>query len=54
MVKWLYNKYNRRGGQGCPAQGNGKLCYDLKTPRAKMSAYMESLRIKVGYVSLII
>ena len=42
----------RRSGHGCPAQGNGKVCEDLKTPRSKMSAYMQSLRIKVGYVSL--
>ena len=36
----------------CPANGNGKLCTEMKTPRAKMSAYMNSLKISVGYSSL--
>ena len=38
--------------QGCKAAGNGKLCEELKTPRTKMATYMESLRHKVGYISL--
>ena len=38
--------------QGCNAAGNGKLCFEMKTPRTKMSIYMESLRHKVGYISL--
>ena len=37
---------------GCKAGGSGKLCEEMKTPRIKMSTYMESLRHKVGYVSL--
>ena len=37
----------------CPATGNGKICKDeLNTPRAKMSAYMNSLKISKGYASL--
>ena len=36
----------------CPANGNGKLCTEMKTPRAKMSSYMNSLKISVGYSSL--
>jgi hypothetical protein len=42
----------RTGASGCPAQGNGKLCFEMKTPRAKMTQYMNSLKIKVGYSSL--
>ena len=29
-----------------------KLCSEMKTPRGKMSAYMNSLKISVGYSSL--
>ena len=36
----------------CPANGNGKLCSEMKTPRGKMSSYMNSLKISVGYSSL--
>ena len=36
----------------CPANGNGKLCTEMKTPRAKMSSYMNGLKISVGYSSL--
>ena len=40
-------------GPNCPAAGNGKLCKDeLKTPRAKMSVYMNSLKITKNYSSL--
>ena len=42
----------KKAYQGCQAGGNGKLCEDMKTPRTKMSTYMESLRHKVGYVSM--
>ena len=42
----------RAGNGGCPAGGNGKACNLLKTPRAKMAQYMQSLREKIGYVSL--
>ena len=42
----------KRTSTGCPAGGNGKLCDQMKTPRAKMFTYMQSLRAKVGYVSL--
>ena len=42
----------RTGPTGCPAQGNGKLCIEMKTPRAKMIQYMNSLKIKVGYSSM--
>ena len=37
----------------CPAAGPGKLCKEeLKTPRAKMSVYMNSLKITKNYSSL--
>ena len=40
-------------GPNCPAAGNGKLCKDeINTPRAKMSVYMNSLKISRGYSSL--
>ena len=40
-------------GPNCPAAGNGKLCKDeFKTPRAKMSVYMNSLKITKNYTSL--
>ena len=42
----------KTASQGCKAGANGKICYELKTPRTKMSIYMESLKHKVGYVSL--
>ena len=42
----------RRADQGCPGQGNGKACEGLKTPRANMSAYMKSLHVKRGYMTL--
>ena len=38
--------------QGCKAGANGKICISLNTPRTKMNVYMESLKHKVGYVSL--
>ena len=37
---------------GCPGGGNGKVCNSMNTPRAKMSVYMESVRIQDNYVSL--
>ena len=37
---------------GCRAQGNGKDCEMLKSPRAKMTDYMTELKKKVGYESL--
>ena len=42
----------RRADQGCPGQGNGKACEGLKTPRAYMSVYMKSLKVKAGYMTL--
>ena len=42
----------RRAGAGCPAMGIGKACHQMKTPRAKMNTYMQSLRDKIGYVSM--
>ena len=42
----------RRADQGCPGQGNGKACETLLTPRTKMSVYMKSLKVKVGYMTL--
>ena len=42
----------RKGSNGCPAQGNGRICTEMKTPRAKMSNYMNSLKIQVFYSSL--
>ena len=42
-----------RVGPNCPAAGNGKLCKDeFKTPREKMSVYMNSLKITQNYTSL--
>ena len=32
--------------------GKGKLCESLRTPRGKMSVYMDSLRLQDNYVSL--
>ena len=37
---------------GCKAGGNGKICESLGTQRAKMSSYMESLKLSDNYVSL--
>ena len=37
---------------GCPGGGNGKLCHYLGTERAKMSVYMESLRLQDKYIPL--
>ena len=42
----------QRAGLGCPAMGNGKACDRSGTKRAKMKEYMESLKKKVGYISL--
>lgn len=42
----------RRAGAGCPAMGIGKACNQMRTPRAKMNIYMQSLRDKIGYVSM--
>ena len=39
-------------GPICPASGNGKLCREMNTPRAKMSEYINRLKIKTGYTSL--
>ena len=41
-----------RRGAGCRAMGIGKACQKLGTPRGKMNDYMQSLRDKVGYVSM--
>ena len=37
---------------GCKGAGNGKLCFKAEVPRAKMSTYMQHLRITTGYESL--
>ena len=37
---------------GCPGGGNGKICESLGTTRAKMSVYMDCLKLQDGYVSL--
>ena len=42
----------KTGRGGCRAQGNGKACEMLNTPRAKMTDYMADLKRKVGYESL--
>ena len=42
----------RRAGAGCPAMGIGKACHRMGTPREKMNTYMQSLRDKIGYVSM--
>ena len=52
QVPQCSNCLKRAGPGGCPAGGNGKACTLLKTPRAKMAHYMQSLRDKIGYVSL--
>ena len=31
---------------GCPGGGNGKICYSLNIIRAKMSSYIESLKLQ--------
>ena len=51
-AKNCVNCLKKAGMGGCPAGGNGKACSALKTPRAKMAIYMQSLRTQVGYVSL--
>ena len=42
----------RRAGLGCPAMGIGKACEAGGTPRGRMNIYMQSLRTKIGYVSM--
>ena len=34
------------------ANGNGKLCTEMKTPRAKMSSYMKEKSLNNGYINL--
>ena len=36
----------------CPANGNGKLRTEMKTPRAKMSSYMKEKSLNIGYINL--
>ena len=38
--------------EGCPGKGNGKKCEANGGVRAKMSVYMENLRMRTGYRSL--
>ena len=42
----------RKSSTGCPGQGNGKACEQIGTPRGKMFLYMQSLRAKLGYISM--
>ena len=42
----------RRSNSGCQGAGNGKVCWELKTPRAKLANYIQHLKIKLGYTSL--
>ena len=42
----------KAGPGGCPAGGNGKACNMMRTPRAKMAQYMQSLRTHFGYIPL--
>ena len=37
---------------GCPGGANGKLCHSLGTERAKMSVYMESIKLQDSYIPL--
>ena len=45
-------KYGRALAERCPAQGNGKACKLLGTPRAKMNPYMKELEKLVGFATL--
>ena len=42
----------RKSNTGCPGAGNGRVCEQLKTPRGRMTSYMQSLKVKLGYSSL--
>ena len=42
----------KTGRTGCKAFGNGKVCVQLKTPRARMVDYMTELKRVMGYESL--
>ena len=37
---------------GCKGLGNGKACSDSGTPRAKMTSYMQAIKMETGYESL--
>ena len=47
-----YAPSNTPSGIPCPGGGNGKLCEAAKTPRARMSEYMVSLRLQDRYVPM--
>ena len=42
----------KTGREGCRAQGNGKACKEMKTPRTKMGDYVADLKRLMGYESL--
>ena len=42
----------KTGRSGCKAQGNGKVCVQMMTPRARMIDYMTELKKTRGYESL--
>ena len=37
---------------GCKGAGNGKVCSQSGTPRAKMSSYLQALKVETGYETL--
>ena len=45
-------KYGKTLAERCPAQGNGKACKLLDTPRARMNPYMRELEKLVGFATL--
>ena len=45
-------KYGKSLTERCPAQGNGKACKLLDTPRARMNPYMRELEKLVGFATL--
>ena len=47
-------KYTAAMGPVCPANGNGKACRAMETPRARMNTYMKALKqlSGIGYSSL--
>ena len=51
---WDHIKYTAALGPVCPANGNGKACKEMGTPRAKMGSYMKALEKDsgVGYSSM--
>ena len=47
-----FPKYDMPLSQRCPAQGNGRACKLIGTPRARMTPYMKDLERTVGFTTL--